>query len=142
MKIHIHEIIHYRIVTAKHQKQPACMRAKLLLTSPTLCNPMDYSPPRYSVQGIVQARTLEWVAISSSRGRWMTSWQVGLYCYEQVSNMICLRRVRVCQNFLPLPNLRTISGLLTHVYLQKYYFNLRSSQMDTGQIKNQFIQCK
>ena len=44
------------------------MRAKLLLTSPTLCNPMDYSPPCYSVQGIFQARTLQWVAISSSRG--------------------------------------------------------------------------
>ena len=42
------------------------MRAKLLLTSPTLCNPMDYSPPHYSVQGIVQARTLKWVAISYS----------------------------------------------------------------------------
>ena len=44
------------------------MHAKLLLTSLTLCNPMDYSPPRYSVQGIVQARTVEWVAVSSSRG--------------------------------------------------------------------------
>ena len=29
---------------------------------PTLCEPMDYSPPRSSVHGILQARTLEWVA--------------------------------------------------------------------------------
>ena len=34
----------------------------------TLCNPMDYSPPGSSVHGILQARILEWVAISFSRG--------------------------------------------------------------------------
>ena len=35
---------------------------------PTLCDPMDCSPPGSSVQGISQARKLEWVAISFSRG--------------------------------------------------------------------------
>ena len=35
---------------------------------PTLCNPMDCSPPGSSVHEILQARVLEWVAISSSRG--------------------------------------------------------------------------
>ena len=34
----------------------------------TLCNPMDCSPPGSSVHGILQARILEWVAISFSRG--------------------------------------------------------------------------
>ena len=34
----------------------------------TLCDPMDYSPPGSSVHGILQARILEWVAISISRG--------------------------------------------------------------------------
>ena len=34
----------------------------------TLCNPMDCSPPGYSVHGIFQAGMLEWVAISFSRG--------------------------------------------------------------------------
>ena len=34
---------------------------------PTLCNPMDCSPPGSSVHGILQARTLEWVAIPFSR---------------------------------------------------------------------------
>ena len=37
----------------------------------TVCNLMDYSPPGYSVHGISQARILEWVAISFSRG---SSW--------------------------------------------------------------------
>ena len=32
---------------------------------PTLCNPMDCSPPCSSVHGIFQARVLEWVAIKS-----------------------------------------------------------------------------
>ena len=32
----------------------------------TLCNPMDCSPPGFSVQGIFQARVLEWVAIAFS----------------------------------------------------------------------------
>ena len=33
---------------------------------PTFCNPMDYNPPGSSVHGIIQARILEWVAISFS----------------------------------------------------------------------------
>ena len=38
------------------------------LSCPTLCDPMDYSPPGSSVHGIFQARTLEWIAVSFSRG--------------------------------------------------------------------------
>ena len=34
---------------------------------PTLCDPMDYSPPGFSVHGILQARILEWIAIPFSR---------------------------------------------------------------------------
>ena len=37
--------------------------AKLLQSCPTLCNPIDGSPPGPTVFGILQARTLEWVAI-------------------------------------------------------------------------------
>ena len=37
------------------------------LLRPTLCNPIDRSPPGPSVHGILQARTLEWVAISFSK---------------------------------------------------------------------------
>ena len=40
--------------------------AKSLQSCPTLCNPRDGSPPRSPVPGILQARTLEWVAISFS----------------------------------------------------------------------------
>ena len=40
--------------------------AKSLQSCPTLCNPIDSSPPGPPVPGILQARTLEWVAISFS----------------------------------------------------------------------------
>ena len=45
----------------------ACVRAKSRQSSPTLCDLMDCSLPGSSVQGIFQARVLEWVAISFSR---------------------------------------------------------------------------
>ena len=40
--------------------------AKLLQSCPTLCDPRDGSPPGSTIPGILQARTLEWVAISFS----------------------------------------------------------------------------
>ena len=46
----------------------ACLRAKSLQLCPTLCNPMDCSPPGSSVHGILQARIQEWVAVPSSKG--------------------------------------------------------------------------
>ena len=41
--------------------------AKSLQSCPTLCSPTDGSPPGSPVPGILQARTLEWVAISFSK---------------------------------------------------------------------------
>ena len=46
---------------------------KLLQLCPTLCDPVDYSLPGFSVHGILQARTLEWVAISLERDMEMLS---------------------------------------------------------------------
>ena len=40
--------------------------AKLLQSCPTLCDPIDGSPPGSPIPGILQARTLKWVAISFS----------------------------------------------------------------------------
>ena len=45
-----------------------CVPTKSLQLCPTLCDPMDCSPPDSSVHGILQARILEWVAMASSRG--------------------------------------------------------------------------
>ena len=47
--------------------QPS-VHAKSLQSCPTLCDPMDCSPPNSSVHWILQARIVEWVAVPSSRG--------------------------------------------------------------------------
>jgi len=44
----------------------AAATAKSLQSCPTLCDPTDSSPPGSAIPGILQARTLEWVAISFS----------------------------------------------------------------------------
>ena len=44
----------------------AAAAAKMLQSCPTLCDLIDGSPPGFAIPGILQARTLEWVAISFS----------------------------------------------------------------------------
>ena len=54
-----------------HRTLEFAAAAKSLQSCPTLCNPIDGSPPGFPVPGILQARTLEWVAISfSNAGKW------------------------------------------------------------------------
>ena len=55
--------------------------AKLLQSCPTLCDPIDGSPPGSPVPGILQARTLEWVAISFSNA-W--KWKVKVMLLSRV----------------------------------------------------------
>ena len=58
------EIAHLSRTTV--QAAAAAAAAKLLQSCPTLCDPIDSSPPGSAVPGILQARTLEWAAISFS----------------------------------------------------------------------------
>ena len=55
--------------------------AKLLQSCPTLCDPIDGSPPGFPVSGILQARTLEWAAISFSNA-W--KWKVKVKSLSRV----------------------------------------------------------
>jgi len=55
--------------------------AKSLQSCPTLCNPIDGSPPGFPVPGILQERTLEWVAISFSNA-W--KWKVKVKSLSRV----------------------------------------------------------
>ena len=57
----------------------AAAAAKSLQSCPTLCDPIDSSPPGSPVSGILQARTLEWVAISFSNA-W--KWKVKLKSFS------------------------------------------------------------
>ena len=50
-------------MVTKEERGAAAAAAKSLQSCPTLCDPVDGSPPGSLVPGILQARTLEWVAI-------------------------------------------------------------------------------
>ena len=54
---------------------PAAAAAKSLQSCPTLCDPIDSSPPGSSVPGILQARVLEWGAIASCLLHWKANSQ-------------------------------------------------------------------
>ena len=56
------------LLSALFVQPSAHMNAKSPQPCPALCDPMDCSPPGSSVHGILQVRTLEWVAMLSSRG--------------------------------------------------------------------------
>ena len=49
------------------ENREAAAAAKSLQSCPTLCDPIDGSPPGSAIPGILPARTLEWVAISFSK---------------------------------------------------------------------------
>ena len=59
----------------------AAAAAKSLQSCPTLCDPRDGSPPGSPIPGILQARTLEWVAISFSNA-W--KWKVKVKSLSRV----------------------------------------------------------
>ena len=64
----------------------ACVHAKLFQLDLTLWDPMDHRPPGFSVHGILQARILDWVAISSLRGSsWPRDWTL-------ISGFSCIGR--------------------------------------------------
>ena len=76
--VQLYQDLYHRI------KACSAAAAKLLQSCPTLCDPIDGSPPGSAVPGILQARTLEWVAISFSKSmlytlfkKIMRSFQVG-----------------------------------------------------------------
>ena len=65
-----HLFKHFNILINYNSIAMLCF-AKSLQSCPTLCDPIDGSPPGFPVPGILQARTLEWVAISfSNAGKW------------------------------------------------------------------------
>ena len=92
---------------------------KSLQSCPTLCNPMDCSPPGFSVHGILQARTLEWVAISFSKAwKWkvkvkslsrvwlfVTPWTAAHQASLSITNSQSLHKLRPIRLVMPLSHL-------------------------------------
>ena len=61
--IHGHNLLPQILLSTR-----ACVCVLVAQSCLTLCDPMDCSSPGFSVHGILQERTLEWIAIHSSRG--------------------------------------------------------------------------
>ena len=72
-------------ISSIHSEAAAAAAAKSLQSCPTLCDPIDGSPPGSPFPGILQARTLGWVAISFSNA-W--KWKV------KVKSLSCVRLLR------------------------------------------------
>ena len=78
MHIHEHLVMYWQNVVHRRRErqttsvflpwEPHESESEVAQSCPTLCDPMDCSLPGSSVHGILQARILEWVAISFSRG--------------------------------------------------------------------------
>ena len=74
----------------KFSKLKLAAATKSLQSCPTLCDPIDGSPPGSPVPGILQARTLEWVAISFSNAwKWKSESEVAESCLTLSDPMDC-----------------------------------------------------
>ena len=68
--------------THTHTQILMCVLCPVAQSCPTLCDPVDYCPPGSSVHGILQARVLDWVAISFSRGSSRPRGRTWVSCIE------------------------------------------------------------
>ena len=105
---------------------PLCLHAKLLQSCLTLCGLMDCSPPGSSVHGILQARILKWVAMSSSRG---SSWlrdQIWVSC---IARGFFHRWATLCwipkSHLFPWPCPWTLDSHLSKHSISLHHFHLK-----------------
>ena len=73
--------------TALHYLGTVCLVSQ---SCPTLCDPMNSSPPGSSVHGILQATILEWAAISFSKKEkeFFTLWQISLLLHTSIFSVV------------------------------------------------------
>ena len=84
-------LVSMRLYKAVTSMCPRRHHVKLLQSCPSLCDPMECSPPGSSVHGILQGRILQWVAISFSRGTFLTlRSKLSLFCLLQ--NFPCFKK--------------------------------------------------
>ena len=88
----------------------------MLQYCPTVCDPMDYSPPASSLYGISQARILEWVAMPSSRGSSQPKDQSHVSCVSCIAG-----------------------GFFTHWVIRE--FKHSNKEIDSYQVKLEKIHC-
>ena len=103
-----------------------CIACVCTQSCPIFCNPVDCSPPGSPVRGILQARILEWVAISSSRGSSRTGDQT------RVSHVSCIGRWVFCHSHHHSSFTKALWGLNACTVLTALckHFNTSSSRPD------------
>ena len=82
-----------------------CVHAKSLQSCPTLCNPMNCSPPASSAHGILQARILEWVSIPSSRGFAQPRGQTQVSCISCIGRQVLYHWYQLASPLSTIPRL-------------------------------------
>ena len=106
--------------------------AKSLQLCPTLCDPIDSSPPGSPVSGILQARTLEWVAISFSNAwKWKVKVKLLSHVRSSATPWTAAFQAPPSMGFsrqeywsgVPLPSPEEISSL-SHSIVSLYFFAL------------------
>ena len=106
-------------------------RVLVAQSCPTLCNPMDCSPPGSSIHGILQARVLEWAAIPFSGGSSPPRDRTPISCIA--SGFFAIWATRETQSFLHLPlllpttQLITVGGLHKAVHTQVLTVGVRTN---------------
>ena len=104
----------------------AAAAAKSLQSCPTLCDPIDSSPPGSPIPGILQARTLEWVAISFSNAR---KWKVKVKSFSRVRLLVtpwtAAYQAPPSMGFSSKITLLQIFALRTHYH---FFFKLKTHQ--------------
>ena len=74
-------VAYYKILNIVHCES----ESEVAQSCPTLCDPMDCSPPGFSVHGILQPRILEWVAMLSSRGSFQPRGRTPISCVSGIA---------------------------------------------------------
>ena len=111
----------------------AATAAKLLQSCPTLCNPMDGSQPGSPVPGILQAWTLEWVAISFSNAwKWKVKVKLLSHVWLLATPWTATHQAPLSMGFsrqeywsgAPLPSLQFAQGCLTAQQLKSLFVSI------------------
>ena len=102
-----------------------CVIAKSLLSRPTLCDPTGCSPPGSSVRGILQARILEWVAISSSRGSSQPRDRTHISCVCCIGRWVLIHQCHLGGPSGPALEYKLFNSLMTLTVLVRGLINLQ-----------------
>ena len=138
---------HWMMTRSEFSKTAAAAAAKSLQSCPTLCDPIDGSPPGSPVPGVLQTRTLEWVAIAFANAwKWKvkvkllsrvrlfaTPWTAA---YQAPPSMGFSRQEYWSGLPLPSPSQRLLAYICTLVvqFVSKYSKTLGFFQMKTGEL--------